>query len=85
MSSLDIRVMMLEKLFDFTVKGKIKNVYIFSEYVFANVDDVLQSKEKIAYTTAVNDILLAANSFEVDDLNYAEESVNAYKKITNWL
>jgi hypothetical protein len=84
MNALDIKINMLEKLYDFADAGKVKRVYIFSEHVIAVMNDIPQLKEKLAYATAINNILSATNSFEVNDLNHAKESVNAYKNKTNW-
>ena len=84
MSNLDIKIKMLETLYDLADTGKIDSLRIFSKYVIAINDDMSVLLEHLAYKDAINRIFRAAQSFEVDDLKYAEKSINTYKEIMKW-
>lgn len=84
MSNLDIKIRMLETLYDLADKGRMNSLRNFSKYVIAINDDMPGLLEHLAYKDAINKIFRAANTFEVDDLKYAEESINTYKRIMDW-
>jgi hypothetical protein len=85
MSNLDIKIKMLETLYNLADKGKIKSFNTFSKYVIAIKDDMPNLLEKITYKNAVDKITLAMTSFEVDDLYYAKESVDIYNRTMDWI
>lgn len=85
MSDLEIKVSMLETLYNLAEKGKMDSFRTFRKYVIAIKDDIPELLEKVAYKNAIDRISLAMISFEVDDFNYAKEAVDTYKRTMDWL
>jgi hypothetical protein len=83
MSNLEIKIKMLETLYYLVEKGEMKGFNNFRKYVVAINEDMEGPLEYTVYRNSIDKISLAKKSFEVDDLYYAKESIELYKKIEN--